>query len=97
MVIDIGISFSVWLHATSDHFTVFTSSSLRLCRTIFTVIAVSANNVLLMCIQSDVMAPRSKLDSQNMTLDTDDVDLLKQQVCSEWRLSRSAYRFWVRV
>jgi len=50
---------------------------------IYCYIAVGTNNVLLLCIQSDVVAARIKLDSPNMTLDTDDVDLLKQQVCSE--------------
>ena len=43
--------------------------------------------------QFDEMARHSKLDSQNMTIDTDDVDLLKQQV----QLLDSANRFGVLV
>jgi len=46
------------------------------------IIAIVASDVLLLCIQSDDMTTQSKLDSRNMTIDTDNVDILKQQVSS---------------
>jgi len=50
------------------------------------IIAIVASDVLLLCIQSDDMTTQSKLDSRNMTIDTDNVDILKQQVSSWWQL-----------